>query len=72
MDINIDEKCKKDILEIYSNDELSKDYGVRYINKILAKIQEAVVVSENPQLELYKILNELKSKLEIKQIEIHC
>lgn len=72
MDINIDEKCKKDILEIYSNDELSKDYGVRYINKILAKIQEAVVVSENPQLELYKTLNELKSKLGIKQIEIHC
>lgn len=72
VDINIDEKCKKDILEIYSNDELSKDYGARYINKILAKIEEAVVVSENPQLELYKTLNELKSKLGIKQIEIHC
>ncbi len=74
VNINIDEKCKKDILEIYSHDGLSEDFGVRYIDKIFAKIEEAVVSSESPQSELHKILNEFKSKLGIKQNMkmIHC
>ena len=71
--VSIDEKFKEDILEIYHNDELSKNYGVRYIDKILAKIEEAVAISENPQSELYKTVNRLKSKLDIKKMEmVHC
>lgn len=72
VNINIDENCKKDILEIYCKDELSKDYGARYIDKILGKIEEAVVFSKDHQSELYKTVNELKSKLGIKQLEIRC